>query len=79
MLKNRLRIFLNYGMIDWVSKMQLMVETSVFGAEFCAMKHGIENLCGIGYKLCMMGIPMKGATYTYGDNMSIVTNLSKPE
>ena len=43
------------------------------------MKHGIENLCGIRYKLRMMGIPIKGASYVYGDNMSVVTNVSKPE
>eukprot|EP00804_Cyclotella_cryptica_P004574 CCRYP_006921-RA/>CCRYP_006921-RA protein AED:0.18 eAED:0.18 QI:0/-1/0/1/-1/0/1/0/109 len=72
-------IFLNYGMIDWLSKKQSTVETSVFGMEFCAMKHGIEKLCGIRYKLCMMGVPMKGASYVYGDNMSVVTNTSKPE
>jgi hypothetical protein len=56
-----------------------MVETSVFGAKFCTMKHGIENLHGIRYKLHMMGIPVKGASYVYGNNMSVVTNLSKPE
>jgi hypothetical protein len=66
-------------MIDWLSKKQSMVETSVFGAKFCAMKHGIENLRSIRYKLRMMGIPMKGASYMYGDNMSVVTNSSKPE
>ena len=43
------------------------------------MKHGIENLRGISYKLRMMGIPVKGASYVYGDNMSVVTNLSRPE
>ena len=37
-------------------------ETSVFGAKFHAMKHGIENLRGICYKLRMMGIPMKDAS-----------------
>eukprot|EP00804_Cyclotella_cryptica_P029741 CCRYP_015201-RA/>CCRYP_015201-RA protein AED:0.23 eAED:0.23 QI:0/0/0/1/1/1/6/0/958 len=72
-------IFLNYGMIDWLSKKQSTVETSVFGAEFCAMEHGIENLRGICYKLRMMGVPVKGASYVYGDNMSVVTNTSKPE
>ena len=50
-------------MIDWLFKKQSMVETSVFGAEFCTMKHSIENLRGIHYKLRMMGIPMKGASY----------------
>eukprot|EP00804_Cyclotella_cryptica_P016148 CCRYP_004244-RA/>CCRYP_004244-RA protein AED:0.29 eAED:0.30 QI:0/-1/0/1/-1/1/1/0/331 len=72
-------IFLNYGMIDWLSKKQSTVETSVFGAEFCAMKHCIENLLGIRYKLHMLGVPIKGPSYVYGDNMSIVTNMSKRE
>ena len=66
-------------MIDWLLKKQPTVETSVSGAEFCAMKHSIENLRGICNKHRMMGIPMKGASYAYGDNMSVVTNLSKPE
>eukprot|EP00804_Cyclotella_cryptica_P024737 CCRYP_001712-RB/>CCRYP_001712-RB protein AED:0.42 eAED:0.42 QI:0/-1/0/1/-1/1/1/0/117 len=66
-------------MIDWLSKKQSTVETSVFGVEFCAMKHGIENLWGIRYKLRMIGIPVKGTSYVNGDNMSVVTNMSKPE
>lgn len=72
-------ILLNGGIIDWVSKKQSTVETSVFGAEFCALKHGIENLRGIRYKLRMMGIPIDGASHIYGDNMSVVNNSSKPE
>ena len=56
-----------------------MVETSVFGIKFCAMKHGIANLRGIHYKLRMMGVPIKGPSYVYGDNMSVVTNVRKPE
>eukprot|EP00804_Cyclotella_cryptica_P020248 CCRYP_010923-RA/>CCRYP_010923-RA protein AED:0.50 eAED:0.50 QI:0/-1/0/1/-1/0/1/0/110 len=43
------------------------------------MKHGSENLRGICYKLRMMGVPMKGTSYVYGNNMSVVTNTSKPE
>eukprot|EP00804_Cyclotella_cryptica_P014188 CCRYP_005613-RA/>CCRYP_005613-RA protein AED:0.39 eAED:0.39 QI:0/-1/0/1/-1/0/1/0/105 len=43
------------------------------------MKHDIENLRGNRYKLRMMGVPVKGATYVYGDNMYVVTNSSKPE
>jgi hypothetical protein len=72
-------IFLNFGMIDWLSKKQSTVETSVFGAKFCTTKHGIESLRGIYYKLSMMAVPTKGPLYVYGDNMSVVTNLSKPE
>eukprot|EP00804_Cyclotella_cryptica_P004006 CCRYP_013919-RA/>CCRYP_013919-RA protein AED:0.42 eAED:0.42 QI:0/-1/0/1/-1/1/1/0/95 len=72
-------IFLKYGMIDWLFKKQSAVETSVFGAEFCIMKHSIENLHGIRYKLLMMGVPMKSTSYVYGDSICIVTNTSKPE
>ncbi len=35
-------IFCNMALIDWVSKKQATIETSVFGAEFIAMKHGIK-------------------------------------
>jgi hypothetical protein len=37
-------IFYNMALVDWVSKKQATIETSVFGAEFVAMKHGIEKL-----------------------------------
>ena len=51
----------------------------MFGAEFSALRHGIENLHGNRYKLRMMGIPINGPSYVYGDNMSVVTNVSRPE
>jgi hypothetical protein len=43
------------------------------------MKHGIETLRGLSYKIRMMGIPLSGPTYVYGDNKSQVTNSSRPE
>ena len=49
------------------------------GAKFSALRHGIENLRGICYKLRMMGIPEDKPSYVYGDNMSVVKNVSKPE
>jgi hypothetical protein len=63
----------------WLSKQQATIETSVFGAEFVAMKHGIETLRGLRYKIRMMGIPSPGPTYIYGDNKSQVTNSSRPK
>ncbi len=53
-------IFCNMALIDWVSKRQPTIETSVFSAEFVAMKHGIEKLRGLRYKLRMMGVPLSG-------------------
>jgi hypothetical protein len=55
------------------------IETSVFGAEFVAMKHRIEMLRGLRYKIRMMGTPLSGPTYIYGNNKSQVTNSSRPE
>ena len=37
-------IFCNMALIDWISKKQPTIDTSVFGAEFVAMKHGTEKL-----------------------------------
>ena len=66
-------------MIDWFSKKQSTVKISVFGMKICIMKHGIDNLCGIPCKLRMMGVPIKGSSYVYGENMSVVTNVITPE
>ena len=40
-------IFMNTAFIQWISKKQLTIETSVFGPEFVATKHGIEKIRGI--------------------------------
>ena len=68
-------IFLNTALINWLSKKQATTEGSVFGAGFVAMKTGVEVLRGIRYKLRMMGVPLTGPTYVYGDNMSVIYNM----
>jgi hypothetical protein len=40
-------IFCNLAPIIWLSKQQVTIESSVFGAEFVAMKHGIKMLRGL--------------------------------
>ena len=49
-------IYMNTALVQWFSKKQSTLETSVFGAEFVAMKQGIDALRGLRYKLRMMGI-----------------------
>ena len=63
----------------WMSRRQATIESSVFGAEFVAMKHGMEALRGLRYKLRMMGIPLSGPSLMYGDNMSVIHNTQRPE
>ena len=72
-------IFLNMAPIAWLSKKQATVETGVFGAEFVAMKVGMEHLRSLRYKLRMMGVPLSGPSYIYGDNMSVIYNTQRPE
>lgn len=66
-------------MINWLSEKLSTIETLVFGAEFCAIKHGIVTLHGISYKLHMLGVPVNGPSYVFGDNMLVVTNVNRPE
>ncbi|KAL7425539.1 hypothetical protein ACHAXH_000044 [Discostella pseudostelligera] len=72
-------IFVNNAIVDWLSKKQPTIESSVFGAEFVAMKHGMEKLRGLRYKLRMMGVPISGPSYIFGDNMSVIHNTQRPE
>jgi hypothetical protein len=72
-------IYLNMAPIVWLSKRQPTVESSVFGAEFVAMKNGIETCHGLRYKLRMMGVALSGPTFVYGDNMYVVHNTQRPE
>ena len=72
-------IFCNMSWIDWLSKKQPKIETSVFGADFVVLKHVMEALRSIRCKLQMMGVPLYGCSYVYGDNMSIIHNTQRPE
>jgi hypothetical protein len=63
----------------WFSNRQPTVESSVFGADFLAMKNGIEICRGLRYKLRMMNVALSGPTFVYGDNMSVVHNTQRPE
>jgi hypothetical protein len=72
-------IYLNMAPIVWFSKRQPILESSVFGAEFVAMKNGIDTYCGLRYKLRMMGVTLGGPTFVYRDNMYVVHNTQRPE
>ena len=71
--------FLNNSPIYWSSKKQGGIETSSFGSKFMAMKQCCEYLRGLRYKLRMMGIPVEGPSFIFGDNKSVLVNSSKPD
>ena len=70
---------MNIALVSWHSKKQSTVETSVFGEEFVAKKVAMEVMRGLRYKLRMMGVPLSGPIYIYGDNMSVIHNTQRPE
>jgi hypothetical protein len=72
-------VFLNCAPVYWWSKKQTSIESSSFGSEFIAMKQCCEYIRGLRYKLRMMGIPVDGPTYVYGDNQSVLANTTIPE
>jgi hypothetical protein len=72
-------VYLNCALIYWLSKKQASVESSSFGSEFVAMKQCCEYLRGLRYKLRMMGIPVNGPAYIFGDNQSVLANTSIPD
>ena len=65
--------------MNWLSKKQATIETSVFGSEFEEIKKGMEAVRGLNYKLRMMGVRISGPAYVYGDNMSVIHNTQRPE
>jgi hypothetical protein len=72
-------VFLNCALVYWLSKKQTSVESSSFGSEFIAMKQCCEYLRGLRYKLWMMGIPVEGPAFIYGDNQSFLANTTIPD
>ena len=72
-------VYLNSALVYWFSKKQTSIESSSFGSEFVAMKQCCEYLRGLRYKLRMMGIPVEGPSYIYGDNQSVLANTTIPE
>ena len=72
-------IFCNRSPIIWYSKRQNAVETSTFGAEFTALRLGVELIQGLRYKLRMFGVPIDGPANVYCDNEAVYKNVSIPE
>ena len=72
-------VFVNSALVDWLSKKQATIEISVFGSELVSAKQDMEHMRGVRYKMRMMGVPISGPTYMYGDNMSVIHNTQRPE
>jgi hypothetical protein len=74
-------LFVNRAPVKWMSKRQQTVETSAFSSEFIALKHCIEDIEQLRFKLRMFGIPIENdePTYILCDNEGVVKNSSNVE
>ena len=71
--------FINSTPIGVYSKKQGSIEGETVRSEFMAMKTAAESNRALRYKLWVMGVPIDGLTYLYGDNMSVLHNTRTPE
>jgi hypothetical protein len=70
---------LNQTPIYWFSKKQGSVETATYGSEFVAAKTATEQIMDLKYMLRMMGIPLDGPAWMFGDNQSVLTSATVPQ
>ena len=70
--------FINQTPIDWFSKKQATVETATYGSEFIAARTCVEQAIDLRNTLRYLGVPIRGRSYMFGDNESVVNSSSKP-
>jgi hypothetical protein len=70
--------FLNKTPIEWFTKKQGSVQTATFGSEFVAARTATEQIIELRYVLRYLGVPIKGPTFLFGDNQSVVGSSSIP-
>jgi hypothetical protein len=69
---------LNATPIDWTSKRQATVETATYGSEFSAARTATEQIIDFRYTLRMMGVPLDGPGWLFGDNEGVVKSSTIP-
>jgi hypothetical protein len=52
------------------------VRRVLFESEFVAMKQATEYICGLRYKLRMMGITVDEPVFVFGDSQSVLANTT---
>ena len=70
--------FVNATPIDWYSKRQATVETATYGSEFVAARTCVEQVMDLRNTLRYLGVPIRGMSWMFGDNESVVNSSAKP-
>jgi hypothetical protein len=69
---------LNTTPIDYYCKKQSVVETAMYGSEFCAAHTCVERSVNLRNTLRYLGVPVRDTAFMFGDNKAAVDSSSTP-
>jgi hypothetical protein len=72
-------LFVGRTPVAAISKRQASVQSSTYGAEFLAARVATEEILSLRYFLRSFGVPVSRAARIFGDNMSVLLNISHPD
>ena len=72
-------ILLGRTQVFFSSKRQGAIETSTYGAEFCAMRIAVEEVISIRYMMRCLGVKVEHSSVLFGDNLGVVQNATMKE
>jgi hypothetical protein len=70
---------LNRTPIHWFSKRRGCVQSATYGSEFMAARTATEQIMDLCYTLPMMGVPIEGPSWMFGDNQRVITSSTNPK
>jgi hypothetical protein len=70
--------FVNQTPVTSFCKKQKTVETSTYGSELMVARQAAQQIIDLRYTLRMMGIPLDGPSWMFGDNESAITFSTRP-
>ena len=69
---------INQTPLEWYSKKQATVETATYGSEFMAARTCMEQVIELCNTLRYLGVPVRGKSYVFGDNKSMIDSAATP-
>ena len=70
--------FVNQTPVEWFSKHQNTVETATYGSEFVVAWTATEQIIDLCCTICMLGVPLDGPAWMFGNSESIVKSAMIP-
>jgi Reverse transcriptase (RNA-dependent DNA polymerase) len=72
-------VFMVQGtIVGHFSRRQSTVETATYASEFIAARAALDEALAIRYELRMLGAPIEGPIWMFGDNKSMIDSASQP-